>query len=135
MIAIDTNLLVRLIVEDDPAQAARARALLEAAVADGEPCFLSDPVLCELEWVLESCYDATRQDILLALQDLMACQPFLFEDRDALRRALDAYQKGKADFSDYLIGAKAAIHGAWTTYTFDRALRQTEGFTHLRPAP
>ncbi len=132
MIAADTNILVRLIVEDDPAQAFRAKELLENAAAAGEQCFIGDPVLCELEWVLGSCYDIPRADILATVQNLASLPLFVFEDKASLALALEAYQKGKADFSDYLIGEKARSRGVRTTYTFDRALRDQEGFTVVR---
>lgn len=131
MIALDTNILVRLLVRDDPRQVAAVGRLLREAAEAGEPCLVPDPVLCELEWVLESCYEASRSDILAAVQRLAAKSLFEFEDRAALRRALDAYQSGKGDFSDYLVGARAQSHGARTTYTFDRALRGREEFTML----
>jgi predicted nucleic-acid-binding protein len=128
VIALDTNVLVRLLVRDDPQQAAAAERLLGKAFESGEDCFLSDPVLCELEWVLDSCYRAPRTDVLAVLRDLMAQKHFAFEDREVLRCAVDAYQAGRADFSDYLIGAKAQARGATATYTFERVLRGAEGF-------
>lgn len=131
MIAFDTNVLIRLLVQDDPRQGAVAERILASALEAGEACFLSDAVLCEVEWVLESCYSATRADVLAAFQDLLARKIFLFTDRAVLRRALDAYQAGRADFSDYLIGARAQARGAATTYTFDRGLRGQAGFTFL----
>jgi predicted nucleic-acid-binding protein len=131
LIALDTNLIVRLVVQDDPGQVAIAERILRTAVERGEPCFLSDPVLCELEWVLTSCYKAQHNEILAAVQELLAQELFHFENRDAVRQALDAYQTGKADFSDYLIGAKGHTHGAKTTFTFDRNLRGRPEFTVL----
>src|SRR5262245_49564589 len=107
MIALDTNLLVRFIVLDDPDQAAAVDRLFKEAIAKQESCFISDPVLCELEWVLSSLYKIPRAEILGTFQDLMAEDLFTFEDRGVVRQALDAYQTGKADFSDYLIGEKA----------------------------
>ena len=131
MIAVDTNVLIRLLVGDDPKQLAQAEALLQDARERGIPCFIADPVLCEIEWVLESCYNASRADVLAALRDLLAQEGFTFEDRGALLQAIAAYQHGKADFSDYLIGANARAYGATAVYTFDRGLRQAEGFVLL----
>ncbi len=131
MIALDTNILVRVVTQDDAAQAARAQGLLEDALRGGETCFLSDPVLCELEWVLDSCYGASRHEILATVQELYAKPQFEFEDRKVVRRAMIAYEAGKGELSDYLIGAKAQVRGARSTYTFDRGLRNQEGFTIL----
>jgi predicted nucleic-acid-binding protein len=115
-------------VGDDPEQRERAERLLLQARENDETCFLSDPVLCELEWVLESSYRAPRASILMALRDLLDQELFAFEDRQVVRRAIDAYQHGRGDFSDYLIGANAQAHGARVTYTFDGDLRRSEGF-------
>ena len=131
MIAFDTNILVRLTTRDDPEQAAQAQALLEDTLRADEVCFVSDPVLCEMEWVLGSCYGASRSDILATLQDLFSQPQFEFEDRDVVRRVLAADETGKAELSDYLIGAKAQVRRCRSTYTFDRALRNQEGFTNL----
>ena len=131
MIAVDTNVLIRLLVGDDPKQLAQAEAILRDAREKDIPCFISDPVLCEIEWVLESCYGASRADILTALRDLLASEGFVFENRQGLQQAIELYQTGKADFSDYLIGAKGQAKGAAATYTFDRKLRRTEGFIFL----
>ncbi len=131
MIGLDTNILIRLLVRDDPGQTALAERLLQEASDAGEPCYISDPVLCEMEWVLESCYRAKRGDILSAMQELLAGDLFAFEDREILHQAIEKYQDGKADFSDCLIGAKARSRGARTTYTFERILTEAQGFTRL----
>ncbi|HEX5715839.1 MAG TPA: type II toxin-antitoxin system VapC family toxin, partial [Thermoanaerobaculia bacterium] len=131
VIGLDTNILIRLLVRDDPGQTALAERLLQEAADNGEPCFISDPVLCEVEWVLESNYRAKRGDVLAAVQELLAGDLFVFEDREILREAIVRYQESKADFSDCLIGAKARARGARTTYTFERVLAQKQGFTRL----
>lgn len=129
MIAFDTNVVVRLVVEDDAEQLHRVHQLIASAEAESENVLIPDVVLCELEWVLTSAYGATRGDVLAAVQALAAEPLFAFEDRDRLRKVLDTYERGRGDLSDYLIGARAAAAGARTTYSFDRALRGDAGFT------
>lgn len=131
MIAADTNVLIRLLVEDDPIQEAAAKRLLLKALETEESCFISDPVLCEVEWVLESSYGASRADVLAAFQNLLAQEVFVFEDSEALRRAITSYSQGKVEISDLLIGAKNQTRGARTTYTFDRVLSRQPGFSLL----
>lgn len=131
MIALDTNILIRLLTMDDPDQTALAEGLLQKAADAEESCFISDPVLCDMEWVLESSYRAKRGDVLAAMQELLGGDLFVFEDREVLRQAIVTYQESKADFSDCLIGAKARARGARTTYTFERVLAQEQGFTRL----
>ena len=132
MIALDSNVLIRLLVEDDPGQAKRARELLESVGNRGERCFISDPVLCEVEWVLDSAYGASRQDVAAAIRSIVGSELFVVDDSAAVQRALDLFSKGRGDFSDYLVGVRGEKRGARTTYTYDRALRDEEGFTLLR---
>lgn len=132
MIGFDTNLVVRLMVEDDAAQARRARKLLEAAVERDEQVLISDIVLSELEWVLESAYKVPRQRILASLNTLIADDRFCFEDRHRVATALNLYQQGKGDLADYLIGLRSEAAGARTTFTFDRDLSDASHFTVVR---
>ncbi len=131
MIALDTNVLLRLLVRDDEAQAARARRLLETCAESGETCLVSNPVLCEIEWVLESVYHASRAEVASAVRALLSTPPFQVEDAQATEQALRMYAKGKGDFSDYLLCQVGRTRGARTTYTFGRDLRKADGFTLL----
>lgn len=129
MIAFDTNVLLRLLLDDDPPQARKAQALLEQTISKSDKVLLPDIVLCEVEWVLSSVYKVPRAEIIETLRHLLEADEFAFLNRSAVSEALNAYGDGSADFSDYLIGATAAKAGAATTYTFDRALRRTTGFS------
>ena len=131
MIGVDTNLLVRILVEDDAEQLKRARTLLDGVAERSETAFVGDIVLAELEWVLEDAYKVPRARILQALQAIVGSKRFELDDRRRVVEALELYQNGKAELSDYLIGLSASQHGAGTTYTFDRDLRDDERFTLL----
>lgn len=132
MIALDTNVLLRLAIGDDPPQARRVVDLLQRSAEAEERCWISDVVLCELEWVLESCYGAARGDVAATIQELLSQPLFEFEDAGRVGSALAAYQDGASDFSDCLIGEHARAHGARTCYTFDRQLARLPGFTLLQ---
>jgi hypothetical protein len=71
---------------------------------------------------------------LAAMSELAGDGRYAFDDPEALAEALRAFEDGRADFSDYLIGASARSRGVRTTYTFDRKLEKDEGFTCLRPS-
>lgn len=129
MIGVDTNVLVRYFVEDDPAQSRRVDALLAKAAND--PLHIDDVVLCELVWVLRAGYRFDRPEIANALRRILATANFSFDDRDLLRRALADYIAGSADFSDYVIGQRNARAGCETTVTFDRGLRENPSFRVL----
>lgn len=132
MIALDTNVLLRLLLNDDPRQSRQAQAIVDRAVDLGEALLLPDIVLCEVEWVLASAYNLSRGRIAQTLRRLVEGMEFTFVNRAAVNAALDNYTHGKAEFSDYLIGTAAKVAGATTTYTFDRDLRSADDFTLLQ---
>ncbi len=129
MIAFDTNVLLRLLLNDDADQARQAQVLIDRAVAASDRVLLPDIVLCELEWVLESVYAFPRARIATTVRRLLDAEEFAFMNRAAVGQALERYARGKADFSDYLLGESATRAGATTTYTFDRALGRGPGFS------
>ena len=129
MIAFDTNVLLRLLLNDDHNQARQAQDLVDRAVAASDRVLLPDIVLCELEWVLESVYSFPRARIATTVRRLLDGEEFAFVNRPAVVRALEHYTKGKADFSDYLLGESAMLAGASPTYTFDRVLSRSAGFS------
>lgn len=129
MIAFDTNVLLRLLMVDDENQAKRAQALLGRLVDANDTVLLSDIVLCELAWVLKSLYGQTRAEIVEVLRLILETEPFAFVNRSAVCQAVEIYEKGPADFSDYMIGCSATVSGATTTYTFDTSLKRSAAFT------
>ena len=129
MIALDTNVLIRFLVEDDEQQSRLATRLIEGAIERDEPLFISDIVMCETVWVLSSAYRFSRAEIVQALSGLLRARAVVFTSSDRLARALDAYAKGKGDFADYLIREHARAAGADTVATFDRSLLKERGFT------
>ncbi len=131
MIGLDTNVLVRFLVEDDREQAARARALVQQTIARGEPLFVSDVVLCELYWVLDRAYGMSRDQIAPALRALLAAKHLSFRNGDLIGRAVAAYQDGRGRFADYVIRELSIDAGCDSVATFDRALHKEKGFVRL----
>jgi len=128
MIGLDTNILIRYLTKDDEVQWQQAATMIEA----GETCFISDIVLCEIVWVLEGkSYRYSKQEILETLELILQSPTFEFEDRSVIYQALQQTKQGKADFSDYLIGAISASKGCRTTISFDRKLNQEQNFLYL----
>jgi predicted nucleic-acid-binding protein len=128
VIALDTNVLVRYLVDDDKAQSATAASAIDRAAAKGEELFVSDVVLCETAWVLAGSYKVTRAAIAAILHDLLHAKQLAFASPDELTRALDAFARGKGDFADYVIREHARTAGSTTVLTFDRALAADKGF-------
>lgn len=129
MIALDTNVLVRFLIEDDAEQLERAAELIERAEAKGEQLFVATIVVCELVWVLSFSYDRSRQEIVDALETLAQTSALKFEHRDRLLRALERFAREPGDLSDFLILEAALAEGAHAVATFDRKLQSREGFT------
>ena len=132
MIALDTNVLVRFLVEDEPKQSRAAARFIENAVAREEPLFISDIVMCEAVWVLASAYGFPRPEIADVLGNLLRAESVVFTSSDQLASALEAYSRGKGDFADYLIREQAHAHGADAVATFDKALLKEPGFLSPR---
>ncbi len=121
-------MVVRFLVEDDPRQSARARAVVIKAIADNTHLFLSDIVVCEVVWVLESAYSFARAEIAAVLNRLLNARHLTFRSKDQLLDALDAYGAGKGDFADYLIRADALDAGCEEVVTFDKMLHREKHF-------
>ncbi|MEZ4269563.1 MAG: type II toxin-antitoxin system VapC family toxin [Myxococcota bacterium] len=128
MIALDTNVLVRFMVDDDAEQAARARDRLKRAMASRESCHISDVVVCEFVWVLSRAYKFTRAEISSAIRNLLAARYLSFSDREALWRAVARFDSRGGDLADYVIREHADAAGAGVVVTFDAALLKEDGF-------
>src|SRR4051794_27721978 len=111
MIGVDTNVLVRYIVEDDREQSLAAAAMIERVAARRESLFVSQIVLCELVWVLSYAYRFKREGVVGALQLLRRGAQVVVEGADEVKSAIEAFAAGPGDFSDYLIGERAVAHG------------------------
>jgi predicted nucleic-acid-binding protein len=118
MDAVDTNVLVRWLMQDDAEQAGRAQALISNAT---EPLFISDVVLCETVWVLRS-YKVPRGRLVDVVEQLVDGAEFAYQDRQLLRRAVAEFRAGQADFSDYVILQRASEVGG-RLFTFDVKLQ------------
>lgn len=130
MRGVDTNVLLRHVMGDDPAQTAVARAAIARAEGAGEKLLVTVPVLCELIWTLERSYRLTRTQIAEVVATLLGSPVFVVEERTPARLALADFEHGRAGFIDYLIGRIARAHGCRTTLTFDEVLLDDPHFEH-----
>lgn len=127
MAALDTNVLVRYLVQDDEKQFASARSLIRAAVRAGETLYVPITVFLELEWVLRSNFGFDKAQIVATLSRLLASVELSFESEAAAEIALTLYQREKADFSDCVHVALAHAAGESPLWTFDRAASKLDG--------
>jgi predicted nucleic-acid-binding protein len=128
VIALDTNVLARLLVETDSAQARRATDLVRSTAERGERVFVSDVVVCEVAWVLAGVYAFTSLEIAAAIRTVLQASELAFRDTDALERALASFEAGPGDFPDFVIRELALSAGCTAVATFDKALLKQPGF-------
>ncbi len=131
MIGIDTNVLVRYIAQDDAAQSARATELIEQACSAQAPGFIGVVVLMELVWVSESCYGATRAEVVEILRRILSIRQLVVQEAELVWKALRLFESGKAEFSDCVIERTAEATGCTETMTFDQKAAATAGMTLL----
>ena len=119
MIALDTNVLVRYLVQDDAAQARVATKVIES-LTDKAQGFVGREVLIELVWVLERAYGLARIEIATALDGLLASTELVIECADDLGLAIELYRNDGYGFADLMIVASARRAGSKELVTFDR---------------
>lgn len=129
MIALDTNLLLRYVVEDHAAQTEQARAFIENTLSGETPGFVSLVVVCELVWSLMRSYGRTRAEVVNILAAFLDVGQLQMEAPDILRRALAATD---ADIADALIHEIGQAYGCSKTITFDRRFARLVGVERLR---
>lgn len=118
MTSFDTNVAVHLLVEDDPAQCERAESAFRRAVVEGG-VFFSMVVLVEVAWVLRVACKQERPAIAAALRKLVDTAGVTVERETIVRRAIQDFEAGPADFSDYIIRESSREASALPVLTFD----------------
>ena len=118
MIGVDTNVLVRLFVKEEP-QSTVAAAFF-AARSPADRAHISLIVVAEFAWVLKKRYKYGFEQIARAVQSLLDTDDFTIERRDRVEWALSNYTRSRVDFSDLLIARSDELAGASSTVTFDR---------------
>lgn len=131
MIGLDTNVLVRYIMQDDAKQAKLATKLIEG-LSDASPGFISLVTILELTRVLESAFELTRTQIVQMFQNLMAVDVFKIERVAVVASAVRAYAGSKADFADCLSERSSAQAGCERTMTFDKDAAKSGGMVLIQ---
>jgi predicted nucleic-acid-binding protein len=126
MRGLDTNVLIRYLVADDEAQAAKAKRYLESG-----PSYVNCIVLSETVWVLESAYGYDKEAIITALEHLLSTHEVEVEDAEVVTAALQNFRHSTAGFTDCLIGHRNTAHGCDETGSFDKRAKGVTGFKRL----
>ncbi|MFN0194029.1 MAG: PIN domain-containing protein [Aestuariivirga sp.] len=131
MIGLDTNVIVRYIMQDDRKQSKLATALMER-LTESEPGFVSLVSVTELVWVLESAYALARHQVAEVLTSLIAIDVLKIERLAVVAAAVRNFKDGTADFADCLIERSSANAGCERTVTFDRSAARTANMTLIQ---
>ena len=131
MIGIDTNILLRLIVADEPRQAVAARNFIARNCTSDEPGFVCHVVLVELAWTLAKAYGFHRDQIADAIAQILETVQLDVEASSDVAAAVKNYRKGPAEFADCLLERANLAAGCTHTITFDRKAAKLPGFKLL----
>lgn len=131
MIGIDTNVLLRVIVADEPKQAETARNFIRTHCSSDDPGYVSVITLVELVWTLIRAYGFSREDIGRAVEHILETAQLDVESSSDVAAALKDYRKGTADFADCLLARVNAAAGCDYTITLDRKAARRTGFKLL----
>jgi len=128
MIALDTDIVLRALLDDDPKLSAAARKVWLDARRRQTALYISDIVLVDVAWALESRHGLTRPQIAAVFGQLLETELVVVSDTAVIDRAVSAFSKGKAGFADYLIREQAMAAGATKVVTFDSSFAGEQGF-------
>jgi predicted nucleic-acid-binding protein len=120
LVSLDTNVLIRFIVQDDAAQFRLASGLITQSKASGQRAVVTILVVLECEWVLRSSYQYSKIQILSVLNALIHNGDVSIEDYPVLERALDLWERSSVQFANCFILAKSLALGCSTMVTFDK---------------
>ena len=124
VIGLDTNVLVRYLVQDDPVQSEIANSIMENEISLENRGFVSCVVLCEVVWVLKRAYRQPKSRLLEVIRLMFETDAIEIERRAEVWRAYRAFVQGDADFSDYYICQANKACGAPFTVTFDETAQK-----------
>jgi len=130
MIGLDTNVLVRYIMQDDLKQSPLATRLIESRSVESRG-FVPLVSVVELFWVMSSAYELDRGQLIAAFEGLLRTKELVVERAEIVWKALRVFQTANVDFADCLIERSAAAAGCEGTMTFDRGAAKNAGMTLL----
>ncbi|MGA2571733.1 MAG: type II toxin-antitoxin system VapC family toxin [Terracidiphilus sp.] len=129
MIGLDTNVLLRYLIQDDAAQSPRATAIIEGRLTAQNPGFVSLVSILEIVWVLGSLYKRARWETANHIEMILAADTLEVQNEQEVYQAVVALRNGTGTFEDALIGSIGIWRGCAATLTFDQnAAKRLHGF-------
>jgi predicted nucleic-acid-binding protein len=132
MIAIDTKVLLRLLVRDHEEQARIVERFVAARFSKEDPGFVSRAVIAETAWVLKDVYGYERLQIAAAIRGVMNVSELQLESADEINAAIADYEQSSAGFTDCMLARTNLAAGCDYTVTFDRKAAKLKGFELLK---
>ena len=131
MIGLDTNVLVRYVLGDDPIHGPKAKALIDSFTNEN-PGWIARGSLLEMEWLFRRRYKMNREALATVLTGLLSRGDLVIEGTGEVVKALGLFRRGRAEFSDCLIGVCAREAGCESVYTFDRIAARDAGMELIK---
>lgn len=131
MIGLDTNVVIRYLVQDDKRQSAIATQFVEKTLTMEAPGYINHITLCEISWVLQRCYGVTKPKLKEIIEGLLTTKQLLVENVEVAWKALRAFDANSAEFCDALTGQVNIYGGCEHTVTFDKKASSLPGYESL----
>ena len=131
MIGLDTNVVIRYLVQDDKKQSLAATRFIEKSLTTDAPGYINHISLCEIVWVLQRCYGVTKPQVREIIEGLLTTKQLNVENVEVTWKALRAFDVNSVDFCDALIGQINIHSGCEHTVTFDKKVASLPGFDLL----
>ena len=128
MIGLDTNVLVRYLAQDDPAQSAKATQIIEKRLSEENPGFISIVTMVEAVCVLDRAYHLRADEIAAAVERILQTDVLVVEHEQEVFTAMIAMKEGQGSFADAVIAGLGAKAGCACTLTFDQKALKPAGF-------
>lgn len=128
MIGLDTNILIRHIMQDDPLQSPKATRIIERQLTKEDSGYISLATMLETAWVLENIYGLSRQELAQAIETILQVTAFVVQNEKEVHASMLALRAGQGSFDDALIGSLGLWAGCASTLTFDRKASRLQGF-------
>jgi predicted nucleic-acid-binding protein len=133
MIGVDTNILVRFVLDDDPVRSPAAAKFIDEMLSSENAGFVNVVTLAEFAWTLKKEASFNREKMAFAIESFLQSEKIVLGNADVVERALARFRTGNAGFADYLIAELNIESGATPTMTIDKRAARNETFEQLSP--
>ena len=131
MIGLDTNVVIRYLVQDHKKQSASVSRFIENTLTTDAPGYINHITLCEIAWVLQRCYAVNKPQLREIIEGLLTTKQLFVENVEVAWKTLRAFEASNADFCDALIAQVNINGGCEHTVTFDKKAAELPGFDLL----